>query len=230
MITGTGKTTGRTLKRRAIRLEDYEPTNEKRTEIIMPAQSAQVRNSMPAVTHNMKILHAKNNMENEDITYAKRVPYASMRAHMETAAVVLAAGGTQKMAAAKAGVHPRQIKKYNANPDFRQRVAELQETLVNKILGKVVTEIDRRTNPEIIAKMELLDLLRVGDRVGLGRGSGNTIVNDTSQTNYEATFNQLILSEPDKKRVLNAGEENLDFPEFESTSLALSGGDSPIDG
>jgi hypothetical protein len=219
-------TTEKTLRRRKKRLEanPLQRPTEKKHEIVMVEEPSQiVRHRLPTVQERMKLIGARHQQDIEEEYIKKRVPYASMRSHMEVAAIVIAAGGTQKMAAAKAGVHVRQIKKYASNPDFRARVKELQEVTVNKILGKVVKEIDRRTGPEIIKKMELMDLLRVGDRVGLGRGNGNTVINDNSQTtSYEATFNALVF--PD------AGEKGADFPEFEPTDLALSGGDSPLEG
>jgi hypothetical protein len=220
-------TTRQTLKRRAKRLAEnpVERPKEAKHEIVVQNPSQYVKKRLPVVEERMKIMGlAKHAVDEEErLIKQRRVPYARMRAHMEVAAIVLAAGGTRKMAAAKAGVTLRQIQKYLGNPDFRARVAELQELTVKKILGKVVKEIDRRTDPKVIKKMELMDLLRVGDRVGLGRGNGNTVVNDNSQTtSYEATFNALIFPDSEK--------EGADFPEFEPTDLALSGGDSPVDG
>lgn len=218
-------TTRKTLRRRKKRLEENPPERpkEKKHEIVVVDPSSYDRRRLPEVQERMKLIGAKHQQDLEEEYVKKRVPYAAMRSRMEVAAIVIAAGGSHKMAAAKAGVHPRQIQKYVSNPDFRTRVAELQETTVKKILGKVVKEIDRRTKPEVIKKMELMDLLRVGDRVGLGRGNGNTVINDNSQnTSYEATFNALVF--PD------SSEKGADFPEFEPTDLALSGGDSPVDG
>lgn len=184
----------------------------------------------PVVEENLKILRAPHKKQVEEKVLKKRIRYATMQTHMEIAAYALASGATNKQAAAKAGVSRRQVRKYMENADFRERIMELQETLGGRIRGRIMKEIDRRTTPEMIKKMELLDVLRVGDRFGLGRGSGSTIINDNREVhNYEATFNALFHGK-DSQRISDTEEEGADFPEFEPTSLALSGGDSPFEG
>jgi len=90
-------------------------------------------------------------------------------------------------------------------------------------------EVSRRTDPEMIKKMELLDLLRVGDRFGLGRGKDSAIsVSKTEINNYESIFNAVFLG--DAEQSTDTGEESEDFPAFEPSRLALSGGDSPVEG
>lgn len=196
---------------------------------VMPSDGPMARRRAPVVSENMKTLRAPTKAAIENKNLQKRARYAAMQTHMEIAAIVLAAGGTAKQAARKAGVSRRQIRKYMESADFRDRIIELQETLGNRIRGRIMKEIGRRTGPEFIEKMELLDLLRVGDRFGLGRGNASVIVNDNREIhNYEATFNALFHGE-DAQRLSDPSPEGVDFPEFEPTSLALSGGDSPID-
>src|SRR5689334_5154499 len=78
---------------------------------------------------------------------AARLPYAPMRAHMEMAAMVLASGGTFRLAATHAGISVRQVKKYYSTAEFRQRILELRETMMGKIRGRIVRDLVRRTDP-----------------------------------------------------------------------------------
>ena len=196
--------------------------------------SSQTRRKAEAASEHLKTLRMPDPDKVEEKAVLKRQRYAPMKRNMEIAAYVIAAGGSVKLAARKTGLSTRQIRKYQSMGDFRDRVVELHELLATRVRGKVIKEVDRRTSPKMIKKMELLDLLRVGDRFGLGRGAGSVIVNDNREINhYEATFNALFHksgSTEDSERLLDAEEEGADFPEFEPTSLALSGGDSPVDG
>lgn len=203
-------------------------TGERYEVAILDNDSRRTKRLAPVVSQNMRTLRAPAPSKVHEKIVAKRARYAAMKTHMEIAAIAIAAGATPKIAARKAGVHRRQIHKYMTMVDFRERVHELQETLGNRILGRVLKEVNRRTEPEVIAKMELLDLLRVGDRVGLGRGSGSTIINNEGTiNNYEANFNALFHEgAADEEQLSDASEEGVDFPEFKPTSLALSGGDS----
>lgn len=188
------------------------------------------RKQAPVVEENLKILRIPKAEAVRTKAVRQRVRYASMQTHMEMAAHVIAAGGTTRQAAEKAGISRRQVRKYMEGGDFRDRIMELQETLGGRIRGRIIKEINKRTGPKYIEKMELLDMLRVGDRFGLGRGNGSVIVNDNREVhNYEANFNALFHAE-DSKLDSDTEEEGADFPEFEPTSLALSGGDSPVEG
>jgi hypothetical protein len=199
---------------------------------VLDGDSSMVRHRAPAVEEGLKLIKAKTMTEAIDDKIKKRVRYAAMQARKEQAAAVLAVGGTRRMAARRAGISHRQIAKYVADPDFRERVAELQELLANKIRGRVMKEVGRRTNPKLIKKMELLDLLRVGDRVGLGRGKASAvnIHQEFNQHNYEEVFNAAFFGDNDQESDPDAEEEGADFPTFKPTRLALSGGDSPIEG
>jgi hypothetical protein len=140
---------------------------------------------------------------------------------MEMAAQALAVGATVKMAAAYAGVSRRQVKKYLASADFRARVEELRNLLVSRLRGKVIRELNRRTSPEKIAQMDLLDILRIGDRVGLGRGE-NIAERDSGTSNYDRLIQQIFL-------VGQGRDQGEDFPLYGSESLPLPGTDSPVD-
>lgn len=219
----------RTKKRFEAEAVDVD-TGERFEVKVMPGDGSRSRRLAPVVSENLKTLRAPSRQKIQDKVLQKRVRYAAMQTHMEIAAIVLAAGGTAKQAGDKAGISRRQVRKYMESADFRDRIIELQETLGNRIRGRIMKEIGRRTAPEFIEKMELLDLLRVGDRFGLGRGNGSVIVNDNREIhNYEATFNALFHGE-DAQQLSDSGQEGVDFPEFEPTSLALSGGDSPVEG
>jgi hypothetical protein len=206
-------------------------TGERYEIAVLPNDGTKLRRSAPVVEDNLRMLKTPPAETIEQKAEKKRIRYAAMRTHQEIAANVIAAGGNATQAARKAGVSRRQVRKYMESADFRERVAELQEVLGNAIRGRVMKEIGRRTGPKYIQKMELLDVLRVGDRFGLGRGSASVIVNDHSsvQNNYEANFNALFHAE-DSELDSDSEEEGADFPEFEPTSLALSGGDPSVEG
>lgn len=199
---------------------------------VLDSDSSQIRRRAPAVEEGLKLLKLKSEDELVESEVKKRKRYASMRAHKEIAATVLAVGGSRKMAARKAGVSIRQIQKYFTDPDFRERIQEIQELASNRIRGRVMKEVTRRTGPKMIKRMELLDLLRVGDRFGLGRGKASAIsITNIEQNNYEALFNEVFLSDdPNAQQYLDTEEEGADFPAFEPTRVALSGGDSPVEG
>lgn len=196
-------------------------TGERFSIQVLDNDGQRVKNRIPVVEDNLKLIgkKAKTSDEVEEITIEKRQRYAEMKGHMEVAAAVLAAGGSPKIAGRKAGVSGRQVRKYMESAVFRERVQELQETLGNRIRGRVLKEVSRRTSPSMIRKMELLDLLRVGDRVGLGRGNASSISINTEIHQYESTFAQVVLSD--------AGEESEDFPTYEPTDLSVSGGNPP---
>jgi len=196
---------------------------------ILDGDSSQIRKRVPAVKEGLKLIKAKDEDELIEENVKKRVRYAAMHAHRERAAEVLALGGSRKMAARRAGVSTRQIQKYFSDPDFRERIQELQEMVGSKIRGRVMKEVTRRTGPKLIEKIELLDLLRIGDRFGLGRGNASAInVSKTEINNYESIFNSVFLG--DTEQPLDSEEEGADFPAFEPSRLALSGGDSPVEG
>lgn len=204
-------------------------TGEKYKMQVLDGDSSQIRRRAPVVEEGLKLIKTKGETELIEDNVKKRVRYAAMHAHREIAAAVLALGGSRKMAARKAGVSPRQIQKYYADPDFRERIQELQELAGNKIRGRVMKEVTKRTSKGRIDKIDLLDLLRIGDRFGLGRGNASAInINNTEINNYEAIFNAAFLG--DTEQPSDSEEEGEDFPTFEPTRLALSGGDSPVEG
>lgn len=191
-----------------------------------PNPSGTVRNRLPVVRQGLEIIDPKNTTEQEliDRFAAKRTPYAPMRAHMELSAQVLAVGGTFKMAAARAGTSTRQVKKYWMQEQFRNRVEELRMTLLSRLRGRIVRELERRTGDESIKEMELLDLLRVWDRVGGGvKGPGGITVGEMNltQNNYDHILAAIIT--PDR------GAQGSDFPSFEPGDLLLPGTSSPVE-
>ena len=194
-------------------------TGEKYAIQVLDRDGTHTKKRAPVVQENLKLLRPKAEEEVEEEAMKRRVRYASMVAHMEVAAAVIAAGGTTTLAARKAGVSKRQIRKYMESASFRERIQELQETLGNRIRGRVIKEVERRTSPQVIQKMELLDLLRVGDRFGLGRGSGNNINIHQETHNYESTFAAVVLSDRE--------EEGEDFPTYEPSDFSLPGGNPP---
>lgn len=163
----------------------------------------------------------------EEIVKKPRLRYAAMRAHQEMAAQALAVGATQKLAAQYAGVSPRQIKKYQTDPEFRARIEEMRALMASKITGKIMRELDRRTDRATIKNMELLDLLRIMDRLtvggkGMGKGIQVNVEGDVNVHKYENILAALFApnSEPDGG----------DFPEYGPSDVLVPGTSSPVDG
>lgn len=159
----------------------------------------------------------------EEIVKKPRMRYAAMRAHMEMAAQALAVGATQKLAAQYAGVSARQIKKYYTDPDFRARIEEHRATTTGRIRGKIIRELDRRTGSVQIKNMELLDMLRIMDRLTTGgKGMAITVEGDVNVNNkYENILAALFA--PD------SGPNGGDFPEYGASDILVPGTNSPID-
>ena len=156
-------------------------------------------NRLPAVREGLRILDPKKeSFEERSARFeAQRLPYAPMKAHQELAATVLAAGGSFRLAANHAGVSVRQVKKYYTTASFRQRIEELRQTMFSKIRGRVIKEMEKRTEPDKIDKIELLDLLRVFDRVAgpIGGKAGVQIAGDVNvSTSKYDTLIQAILA------------------------------------
>lgn len=184
--------------------------------------TGQIRNRLPRVNEGMELLAPEGQDFEElkdDFMTRKRMKYGAMRSHMEMAATALATGATYKIAAAHAGISVRQVKKYMQDPDFRERITELRSVLMSKIQGKIVQELDRRTEPDEIKGLEMMDLLRVLDRT-TGKAS---LIGEVSVTNnnYEAIFNAIL--DP------NAPGQSTDFPAYELTDVSVPEGDSSVD-
>jgi len=181
------------------------------------------RNSLPPTNRNLKILNSTGkDAEDYQAGIAKnpRMHYAAMRAHQEMAAQALAAGGTYKMASRYAGVSIRQVKKYYTDPDFRARIEELRNVLTSRIRGRLVRELNRRTTGKNLENLEILDFLRVWDRVNTGgKGMKLQVDGDVTINNYDAILQALFAPNP--------GSDGADFPVYGSDSVQLPGGDSP---
>lgn len=160
----------------------------------------------------------------EEIEKKPRMRYAAMRAHQEMAAQALAVGATQKLAGQYAGVSPRQIKKYMMDPDFRARIEEHRAMTTSKIRGKIIRELDRRTDKQSIQNMELLDLLRIMDRLtgAGGKGMAITVEGDVNVNNKYENILAALFSP-------NAGSHGGDFPSYGPEDLLVPGTSSPID-
>ena len=185
----------------------------------------QARN-LESTNRQLKLLDPKpldaEEVQQQMVRKNPRIRYSGMRAHMEVAAHALAVGANQKLAAKYAGVSERQIKKYYADPDFRVRIEELRAVLASKLKGRIMRELDRRTAGKAIKEMELLDMLRIFDRItvgGKGMGKGIQIEELNVTNNYEAILASLFSPNP--------GSHGVDFPVYESDRLQLSSGNSP---
>jgi hypothetical protein len=186
-----------------------------------------IRNRLVPANRNLKLLnptYKDSDDYKEQIAKNPRLKYAGMRAHMEMAAQAIAVGATQKMAAKYAGVSPRQIKKYYTDPDFRTRIEELRNLLTSRIKGKILRELNRRTNGAELQNMELMDILRIFDRIAGpqgGKGMHLQVDGDVNVNNYDGILAALFPS--------NSGPDGGDFPTYESSGLRLPSGDSPVD-
>lgn len=190
----------------------------------VPEDTGIQRNRVPIIEEGLAILDPKRESfeERQARLEMNRIPYAGMVAHQELAALILASGGTYKQAAVRAGVSVRQVKKYYSTADFRLRIDELRKVKFSKIAGRVLKELEKRTDPETIKNIELLDLLRVFDRVlGAPGGKGGVNIGEVNvqQNNYGALVEALL----SQKR----GGESSDFPGYGPEDLLLSGEGSP---
>lgn len=203
------------------------PRKKQEPVIIIPPEemTGQIRNRLPVVEEGLRVLDPRRTDVETHISRfdAKRVPYAPMRAHMEMAAQVLAVGGTFKMAAARAGVSQRQIKKYYQDEMFRKRIQELRDVMLSKVRGRVMRELGRRTEDEKLQKLEFLDFLRLFDRVAGAQSPGgkaavNVEINNQQMSNYDTLLAALISPDP--------GTEGEDFPILQLEGPSVSEGDS----
>jgi hypothetical protein len=186
------------------------------------------RKRLEATNRGLKILNPTGKeLEDyqEEIVKKPRMKYAAMRAHMEMSAQALAVGSTQKLAAQYAGVSARQIKKYMQDSDFRARILELRAITTSKINGKIIRELDRRTGNDTIKNMELLDLLRIMDRLSPTGGKGMAI-NVEGDVNVGNKYDNILaaLFSPD------TGKNGVDFPEYGASDVLVPGTSSPLDG
>lgn len=188
----------------------------------LQAGSAAENNKMMSMREGLRVLDpGEKSFETLEQSFIKaRVKYAPMRARMEMAATVLAAGGTFELAGQRAGVSRRQVKKYYQDAEFRTRIEELRGTMFSKVRGRIIKELERRTEPGKMERIELLDLLRVMDRVmpqGTAKG-GVSIAGDVNvgTTNYDTIVSAILTQ--------NARAESTDFPIFE-----LDGTASPVE-
>lgn len=199
-------------------------TAEEANDLVPEGSSSHVRNREGLVRNGLQILDPKNTTEPQMIERfeQQRTKYAPMRAHREMAAMILATGGTYKQAAAKAGVSPRQVRKYMTSPDFRTRIEELRQTMLSGVRGRLLKELERRTDGKRIKQIELLDLLRIFDRVNgpVGGKNGVNIQGDVNVNNYDTLVQALLTAQP--------GTQSTDFPAFELEGSAISSEDSPF--
>jgi len=189
--------------------------------------TSQVRNRLEPTNRGLRLVNPTGKTADdyqEGFEKNPRLRYAAMRAHQEMAAQALAVGATQKMAARYAGVSPRQIKKYWTDPEFRSRIDELRGLLASRIKGKILRELNRRTSGQDLKDMDLLDMLRVFDRVTVGgKGMAITVEGDVNVNNrYENILAALF--RPD------SGTDGGDFPGYGPEDLSLPSGNSPVDG
>lgn len=196
--------------------------------VIPPGEmTGQIRNRMEPTNRGLRVVNPRGE-EFDDIKdkieKQPRLRYAGMRAHQELAAQALSVGATQKMAAKYAGVSPRQIKKYLTDPDFRARIEELRVLLGSRIKGRLLRELNRRTNGINMKNIELLDLLRIWDRMNGpqgGKGMHLQVEGDVNVTNYDGILAALFSP--------NSGPNGGDIPTYESEGLQLPSGDPSID-
>lgn len=150
-----------------------------------------------------------------------RTRYASLPVKKEIAAVVLAAGGSIAQAAKAVGCTRAAIRRYLQEDAFRERVGELQAQTSTLVTGRILQEFDKRTRPEEIQKLEVLDLTRILDRV-----QGQTPHAQDAKRKEEEPHDgdQYVFA---LQQIINVdgGSEGEDFPAFTAEDLRLSGGD-----
>lgn len=155
--------------------------------------------------------------------------YAPMRAHKELASQVIAVGGTYRMAARYAGISRRMIHKYMQDPRFRARIEEHRAQMASGIKGRILGELGRRTKGKAIHSWDIMDMVRVLDRLTGAGGKGMiTVEGDLNVNNnkYEAILASLF-SEP--KQIADSGEDGGDFPRFGDSSNVIPGESTSVD-
>jgi hypothetical protein len=199
-------------------------------EVVIPPErmTGKIRVRIDQVNRDLAVIDPtgkKSDVDQIEASYRRkpRMRYAAMRARMEASAFVIATGGTYKMAGSYAGVSPRQIKKYMADPDFRARVDELRELLAGKIQGKILKEFNRRVTGDHIQRMDTMDLSRIYDRVtGGGKGMKLNIGEVNIGNKYEQVLNEIFSAVPD--------DDGEDFPSYGDPSLIIPGTSTPVEG
>jgi hypothetical protein len=191
-----------------------------------PNLGNQDRNRLPAVRDGLRLLDPKMRSHAEvtqDVIDSGRPKYAPMHAHRELAAQSLAVGSTIRLAAIRAGVSQRQVRKYLENPDFRARIEEHRNLMMSKVRGRLMREVTRRTADGTIQQIELLDLLRVWDRVmgAAGVNKGFNVMGDINVNNTYDTFIQALLA-------ADTSPQSEDFPTFVVDGTAVPSEDPPF--
>jgi hypothetical protein len=171
-------------------------------------------------------LDAVKDEEEAELAPQRRPKFHELRPHQERAAVYIAAGGTIAMAGEAAGVSGRQVRKYLQDPNFRDRIIELRQIVLSEMQGKIMQELLARLTPEKIAKMEVMDLLRIYDRSVGGKDKG--LEDGASVQKYDQVFNNIILL-ANQSGSPNSSDQSADFPEYGPEDLLLPGGDSQGD-
>ena len=205
-----------------------EPQKDKRALLVEPDAGfgRHEKNRLNDVKENMALIPGARESfeERQQRLTGQRVKYAPMIAHQEMAAIALASGSTMKQAAAKAGISTRQVRKYYTEADFRARIEELRQTVFSKIRGRVLKELENRTDPNRIGQVDLLDLLRIHDRVyGAPGGKGAAGIQiggdlNVGTSQYDTIIAALLAPE--------SGGQGADFPIYEPTDVSPSS-DSP---
>ncbi len=209
-------------------------TVQRQTIVRIPAEQMQPADKlrMPGVEHGIRVITRRETghdtselQKNFDVEFddTGRRRYAPMAVHKEKAATALSTGASYKLAAAYAGVSVRTIKNYQQSASFRQRVAELRESLMGQLQGRLVAEFLRRTEPDKIANLEIMDLVRLFDRAaGIGKAnlSQKQLEDTTGADRYETIIEQILR--------IDTGGQSTDFPSFENGDFQLSAGSSPL--
>jgi hypothetical protein len=193
---------------------------------IIPSSGAQ-RNQLPMVAEGIEVLTNGKGIDQKamaaDLAYNKRERYAPMKARQETAAIALASGASFRLAAQIAGCSSRQVKHYYQSADFRARVEEHRSILMSRIKGRITAEFKRRTSPTMIQKLEIMDLVRLYDRMS---GEDTTTTNARAlhglegAEKYEAIINQVFN--------FGSGGQSGDFPEYGTDDVQLPGSNPQI--
>lgn len=159
----------------------------------------------------------------EAIRRQPRIKYTRMRAHRELATQALAVGATQKLAAQYAGVSRRQVAKYMTEADFRERIEEHRTVMASKIRGKIMKEVDRRTDGKMVRNLEVMDLMRILDRLNGNSQKGITMnfEGDVNVNKYEGVLAAIFGTD-------TSGDVE-DFPSYEHPSLTIPGTSTSVD-
>lgn len=198
------------------------PTLPKQTAPVEPKGTAAHQKALQQTLAEMptEFRRSEDEIYSELVEQGQRGAFAALSAHREMAATILAAGGTRKEAADYAGITEATVSRFFEDQEFRARVSEVRSITLGRVQGRIVKDLERRTEPKKLKKMELVDVLRIYDRTAGPKSGAGKVAESITVNNYDAIFAEI--TRPDSP------EEGEDFPGYGTEVIPLPGGGSQV--